>query len=399
MKNRFVNSICKHWDVIAVFVVMAAIFTFMMFTFREKTTDMFEHAYAVWKKVAVEGTHMFSGNFILYFTVNLLTLFSGNQLAIAIVFPLFIALCNTAKYVVVRNAFALEVEQRWARMAAAALLFVYIFPLLYLFGGIWPEIDNMLLGYIVPNVWHNSTVLCMMPFAIVVYLLSLKQLEHYDAKRNIYIGLALIVSILIKPSFYFVYGVVFPVIYWIRYRFSKEFWHLMLPIFIGVFFVLYEYLTIFLLYPSNEGDGVVISLSRLAVWSFWKIRWQTWLVSLLFPILFVILYKKEIRRDLEFYALVGMLAVAVGIFLLCAETGIRASHGNFAWQMYIAMWFIYYYILKVIIRNVQHIYPRLAGVKWHGIAKREKLMIGLYLFHVACGIWYLIRYLITQNYY
>jgi hypothetical protein len=276
---------------------------------------------------------------------------------------------------------------------------VYIFPLLYLFGGIWQEIDNMLLGYIVPNVWHNSTVLCMMPFAIVVYLLSLKQLEHYDAKRNIYIGLALIVSILIKPSFYFVYGVVFPVIYWIRYRFSKEFWHLMLPIFIGVFFVLYEYLTIFLLYPSNEGDGVVISLSRLAVWSFWKIRWQTWLVSLLFPIVFVTLYKKEIRRDLEFYALVGMLAVAVGIFLLCAETGIRASHGNFAWQMYIAMWFIYYYILKVIVRNVQHIYPRLTAVKWSGIAKREKLMIGLYMFHVACGIWYLIRYLITQNYY
>ena len=397
--KRIVNSICKHWDVIAVFLVMAAIFTFMMFTFREKTTDMFEHAYAVWKKVAVEGTHMFSGNFILYFTVNLLTLFSGNQLAIAIVFPLFVALCNTAKYVIVRNAFAIDMEQRWANVLSLSLLFVYVFPVLYLFGGIWPEIDNMLLGYIVPNVWHNSTMLCMMPFAIVVYFLSIKQLQNYDSKRNLYIGLALIISILIKPSFYFVYGVVFPVVYWMRYGFSKELLYLLLPIIIGVFFVLYEYITIFLLYPVNEGDGVVIGIDRLLTWSFWKIRWQTWLASLLFPIVFVSLYKKEIHNDYEFFALVGMLVVAIGIYLLCAETGKRASHGNFAWQMYIVMWFVYYYILKVIVQNVQHTYPRLTAVKWSGIAKREKLMISLYMFYVACGIWYLLRYLITQNYY
>ena len=164
---------------------------------------------------------------------------------------------------------------------------------------------------------------------------------------------------------------------------------MMLPMVAGVLAVVYEYLTIFLYFPSDGTGGVAITVERFTQWRFWQIRWQSWLVSLALPIIFCVLYWKEIRRDLEFHSLAGMLAVSLGIFLFCVERGPRADHGNFAWQLYAIMWFIYYYILKITVRSIRQ----------NGWLKREKAMIALYSCHVIFGLVYLLRFLITQNYY
>ena len=195
-------------------------------------------------------------------------------------------------------------------------------------------------------------------------------------------------SVLVKPSFFFIYAVVFPIIYWMRYRFSKSFWLMMIPVAAGVCAVLYEYLTIFLFFPSGGTGGVAITAERFAQWPFWQVRLQSWTVSLALPIIFAWLYWKEIRKDYEFYTVAGLLAVALGIFLFCVERGPRASHGNFAWQIYAAMWFVYYYVLKVVVKGVQK----------NGWQKREIGMVALYGLHVIFGIVYLLRFLIMQTF-
>lgn len=375
-------------DVLAVFAAMMAIFTYVLFAFPVSASDFQTHAEAIRDYVTVPDSHMFSGNFLMYFIVNLLTLFSGDMIAIYVAFALVVAAANTAKYVIVRNAFALDIDQRWARMMSAALLVVYIIPVLYFFPGIWPHLHYMHLIYLTPNEWHNSTFICMMPFAIIAYLLSIRQLEQYDPRRTWYIGLSLMLSVLVKPSFFFIYAVVFPIIYWMRYRFSKTFWLMMIPVAAGVCAVLYEYLTIFLFFPSGGTGGVAITAERFAQWPFWQVRLQSWTVSLALPIIFVWLYWKEIRKDYEFYTVAGLLAVALGIFLFCVERGPRASHGNFAWQIYAAMWFVYYYVLKVVVQGVQK----------NGWQKREIGMVALYGLHVIFGIVYLLRFLIMQTF-
>jgi len=387
--KRFVQLIRNNGDVLAIFGIMMAIFGYIIFTFPGTASDFHQQTEFIRDYVTEPDSHMFSGNFLMYFIVNLFTGFSGNMVAIMTVFSLLVAACETAKYVLVREAFAIDVEKRWARMMSAALLFVYIIPILYFFHGIWPELNYMLLIYLTPNEWHNSTFICMMPFAISAYLLSIRQLEQFDSRRVWYICIALLFSILMKPSFFFIYVVVFPFIYLWKYGFSKEFWLMMIPMAVGVLAVLYEYLTIFLYFPSDGTGGVAITAERFTHWSFWQIRWQSWLVSLALPIIFTVLYWKQIRRDPEFHALAGMLVVSLGIFLFCVERGPRANHGNFAWQLYAIMWFIYYYILKITVRSIQQ----------NGWLKREKGMIVLYGCNVIFGIVYLLRFLITQNYY
>lgn len=387
--KRLVQLIRNNGDVLAIFGIMVAIFGYIIFTFSSTASDFHSHAQFIRDYVTEPDSHMFSGNFLMYFIVNLLTFFSGNMQAINLVFALLVASCSTAKYVLVREAFAIDVEKRWAQIMSASLLFVYIIPILYFFHGIWPELNYMMFIYLTPNEWHNGTFICMMPFAISAYLLSIRQLEQFDPKRVWHISIALLFSILMKPSFFFIYAVVFPFIYLWKYRFNKEFWLMMVPMIVGVLAVLYEYLTIFLYFPSDGTGGVAITAERFTQWSFWQIRWQSWLVSLALPIIFTVLYWKEIRHDPEFYALVGMLVVSLGIFLFCVERGPRAGDGNFAWQLYAVMWFIYYYILKITVRSIQQ----------NSWLKREKSMIVLYGCHVIFGIVYLLRFLITQNFY
>lgn len=396
--KRFVDILRNNWDVIVVFACMTAIFTHIMFNFDGNSGDLIGHAKAVMRRASVGGPTIFAGNFLLYLIANVLTLFSGNRLAIWIALPLIIALCNTAKYVIVGKAFAIDVDKKAAKSLSLALLLVYVVPLAYLFHGLGEWTQHWYMGYIVPNIWHNSTLICMMPFAIVAYLQSVRQLQDYSPRRTVYISIALILSILVKPSFFFVYATVFPFVYLVRYRLNKEFFRLMLPILCGAIIVLYEYITIGMYYPKHEGDGMIISFARIFTLPFWETRWLTWLISLFFPMLFAVLYRKEIYKDLEFYALVGMLIVALGIYMCCQETGYRAFHGNFAWQMYAVMWFVYFYILKKIVHSIQTMYPHLTHIRWSGIAWREKIMCSLYALHVASGVVYLLHYLITRNY-
>lgn len=387
--KRLIEIIRTNWDTIAVFLLMTTVFVYIMFCFGGNSGDLIGHAKAVIRRANVGGPSIIAGNFLLYLMTNMITLFSGNQLAVWITLPIIIALCNTAKYVIVRNAFTVDVERRVAMILSMSLLLVYVIPIAYCFSGIGAWTHRLYVGYIVPNIWHNSTLLCMMPFAIIAYMQSVRQLQDYSPKRTVYISIALILSILVKPSFFFMYAIVFPFVYFVRYRWSKEFWYLIVPILLGVLIVVYEYITIGLYYPKHEeGDGMIISCARIFTWTFWQTRWITWLISLAFPMLFSVLYRNEISKDLEFYALVGMLVVALGIYMCCQETGYRASHGNFAWQMYVVMWFIYYYILRKIVQGVRN------GVGW-----REKLMCSLYALHTASGIFYLLHYLITKNYY
>ena len=58
-------------DVLAVFAAMMAIFTYVLFAFPVSASDFQTHAEAIRDYVTVPDSHMFSGNFLMYFIVNL----------------------------------------------------------------------------------------------------------------------------------------------------------------------------------------------------------------------------------------------------------------------------------------------------------------------------------------
>ena len=347
--NRIKQIVLKQIDTICVGLVMLGIFSYIMFVIGNNS-DLLAHAIGAMDMC--NEHRLFANNFLMYFMVNLLTCFSGNLFSIKCVVVFLIAMSNTVKYVLVKNEFSKKFSLKQAKMAAMALLVVFVVPVLFflkVFGYFMHA--GMYLGYYVPNVWHNSTILCMMPFAIIVFFLTICQFERFDQGRNRLITLFVVLGVLVKPSFFFVYMVACPICMFVKYRFRKEFFTSLLPIVAGIICVSYEFLSMYGPSNVNDDNGIAISAIQLFTIEFWKYRVLGFLISMALPAFFVLFYWKEIRRDMEFWFVLIMLVVALGICWCCMETGSRATHGNFGWQVVSSMWFVYYYMLKTWMRK------------------------------------------------
>ncbi len=390
MSEHFRNIIKKNLDAIGIFVLMVGIFAYIMFVVKWNS-DLCAHTYIA--QQMLEEHRLFSTNFLMYFLINLLTFFTGAKYPMRAVLVLLLAAANTAKYTIVREAFREWTSSKTAKLASFSMLFVYIIPLMYFLKplGIFLSADNMYLGYYVPNVWHNSTILCMMPFAIACYLLSVKQFKQYTDRRNKYISLFLVLSVLVKPSFFFVYVIAYPIIMLSQYGLSKTFSKSLLPLLAGGICLVYEYVTIY--YSGvNDGSSVVIDIAQLFTLDFWQSHILYLVVSLSLPLLFLCLYGRTIVRDPEFWFVLIMLVCGLGIMWCCRETGPRATHGNFGWQTIAAMWFVYFYMLKTVTNS--EAFPCLNG---GGYSQRVTLIIfGL---HVIMGFVYLGKFLVTKSFY
>lgn len=382
-------------DVIVVGMFMLACFAYIMFIVADGS-DLPAHARGAQRML--EENRLFENNFLMYLMANVLTCFSGALYPIQWALALLIAMSNTTKYVLVKNEFSRLFSVKQAKIASLALLFVFVIPVFYFMKifGVFLATNNMYFQYYVPNVWHNSTILCMMPFAIMTFLLSILQFEQYDKKRNGLITLFVILGTLVKPSFFFCYAVAFPIIMFVKYRFGKEFFYSLIPVLVGCVCVLYEFMTI---YDGGDGNGVSIAVSPLFTLDFWKPRILYFLVSMALPGLFTLFYWKEIRRDQEFWFILIMLLVALGISWCCVETGDRAGHGNFSWQVISAMWFVYYYILKTILKSRKGLLKADAEEQrskpWRYWVNRAFLIV--YGAHVLSGVLYLIKYMVTKD--
>ena len=395
--------VAANLDVVFVGLLMLCIFLFIIFV-HYMESDMRPHAEEA--RIMLKRHVLFRGNFLMYFLVNLFSGFSGSTKLTKVALAVLIALSNTGKYVIVREAFSQYCPNRFARLFSFALLFVFVIPVLWFleYMGLYknPMWLPSVLGNYVPNNWHNSTVLCSMPFAILTYLLSLKQFDGFQTGRNGKIALFAAIGTLIKPSFFFTWMVAFPTVMFVRCRAKKEFWYSLIPVAICCICILYEYCSIYLSPPLIEIDpkygdgssGTIISIFESPVFLFWKNYCLHLLFVFLFPLVFILSYWAEIRKDKEFWFVSSMMIVAIGIDWFCHETGARAGHGNFSWQLVPCMWLVFYYILKVIVKSDFSV-DEFGSVI---VTKKGMIFLIVYLFHVLAGLWYLSRYLITGSY-
>lgn len=390
MKESIRNMVRENRDVIGIFALMVSIFAYIMFVIKWNS-DLCAHTYIA--QQMLEEHRLFSTNFLMYFLINLLTFFTGAKYPMRAVLVLLLAAANTAKYTIVREAFREWTSSKTAKLASFSMLFVYIIPLMYFLKplGIFLSADNMYMGYYVPNVWHNSTILCMMPFAIACYLLSVKQFKQYTNRRNKYISLFLVLSVLVKPSFFFVYVIAYPIIMLSQYGLSKTFSKSLLPLLAGGICLVYEYVTIY--YSGvNDGSSVVIDIAQLFTLDFWQSHILYLVVSLSLPLLFLCLYGRTIVRDPEFWFVLIMLVCGLGIMWCCRETGPRATHGNFGWQTIAAMWFVYFYMLKTVTNSEALPLPQRGGYS-------QRTILIIFGLHVIMGFVYLGKFLVTKNFY
>lgn len=376
MKKLFVNK--SYLMQVVEFIFFVCIYALIN---RYCVSDMIDHAHIAVNR-CIEND-LYSGNFIFYLLLNLFSGFSCHRGIVKIVMCILLAFATTWRIALSKEGLNVlsKTNSFITEFLGISMVFVFVLPIM--------SINNWYIGYYVPNVWHNSTTIFLFPFAVLLYQYGVRILkQNYISKcETIEMSIITMLGVFIKPSFFFCFSIAFTIFLFYKNRFNKVFWIGMIPIFIGILSVGLVYLGIY--NRPSDGSFVYIDYESLLCASFWKKQIPYIIISMIFPLGAFISNFKYMTRDLEFWFNVILVLVAFSIFFVCKEGGPRASHGNFYWQIVLAVWCTFYYSLKIVLlslKNKTHYYLNMVS-------------IGIYMLSVLSGIVYLIRYFVTKLYF
>jgi len=124
-----------------------------------------------------------------------------------------------SKYVITREYFKRELAGSVASMGegkywAFLCLFVFAWPtasLVNLVVGIITEYrSSIYLGTFTPTIWHNATVIFLMPFAILLFWFSFLYIETGQKKFIVLQSILAVSNPLAKPAYFLVYALAYP---------------------------------------------------------------------------------------------------------------------------------------------------------------------------------------------
>ncbi|HEY5588983.1 MAG TPA: hypothetical protein VIK86_08515 [Candidatus Paceibacterota bacterium] len=354
--------------------------------------DMWDHA--CFSRQILTGERPTPGNFLFYWLVNIFSFFSTKIIPSKISLCFLLAFATTFRYYLSQKKIAKVLiretsgkDNYWLSVIAAlSLIFVFVIPVpSYILNGYF------YIGNFVPNVWHNSTIIFLFPFALLLFELSNMQLIAFDEKRNGWIILLIFLNVFIKPSYFFVYVFVYPLLLLIKYKLNKEFWKSIFPVIIGLIFLIFEYWTIYKgsKLGNNESSSVIFHpfYSNVLISDIWQLPLSLFF-SLFFPFLYVIFNVPKIKKSLLFWFTTLSFLTSIFIYLFIAESGPRASHGNFYWQIVICTWFCFFTAFISLIKDFNI----------EGKTLKNKFLMSIYFIHVLIGIVYFVRLFVVDNY-
>ena len=338
-------------------------------------------------------------NFLYYLTVYLFALGNTSLVALQNATVMVLSLSVTAKFWITRRILKKSITtdlkqskgksktKNWVlNLSTLSLCLAFNLPNFLQ--------DNYYLGQIPPNVWHNSTVIFLMPFALLLFWQSTYQIQNPTTKRFWIIVLLILLNLLIKPSFILVFIPAYTLILLYQYGISKKFFWQCIPVLIAFIGLVIEYLFIFFINANTiyENTGP----SKVVIQPFWA--WSKYsncipfslIISLFYIIIYLSFYWKESIRSITF-KYTGLIYVAcLMIFILFAEIGPRQMHGNFSWQNISGAYFLF---LACISQHLQIIN------KQQKLTKKDYILFCCFGLHVLTGILYMIRLILKDTYY
>jgi len=392
-KNKLISSI--------LFILLFIAFYGILKAIPADYNDIHDHA--AFARQMCTGEIPYTGNFLVYLLVNMFSFFTTNVTFTEVSLCLLLAFAGTYRYQLSFNKInqALKSDiptnqsvnhstnQLCVHLLAISLLFVFVIPIPSYFLGDY----FMYIGNYAPNVWHNSTILFLFPFALVLFELSYKQLQSFEAKRNWWILGLVVLNLFIKPSFFLVFICAYPVMLLIQYGFRKQFWLGIIPLAVGMAVLIIQYIVIYKISGPAANDS-----SSVVFLPFYKnpelnqdmINIPFALIfSLFFPLIYVVLNIKRLYINRLFLYTLLSFVFSVLIFFLISETGRRASHGNYYWQIVITAWLCFFVTLLSLLKDFRH----------EGKTVKNVLLLCVFGIHVLMGVIYFVRILVTGSYY
>lgn len=389
---KFYSKSIGYFEIL-LFTIFIVIYYYLTFKI---DTDIPHHAEFI--KEYVEGKKEFQVNFLYYLLVYFLSFFSSNIVVLFSVSVIVLSIATFLKYFIVKKILISELFELYKNIDFVSTIASFVLIISFSLPSIMIIMRKLYSMSLPPNVWHNSTAIAVMPFVILLFWLSVKQLETFNSKRLIYIGLLIVVSALIKPSYLFVYLIVYPTLLFKKFLFSRLFWINLIPLSIAILLIFVEYYLIYLTNTIHSEDKNSISIDlfylvnvKYANGSVFKIiilLLSTILSSLLFPIILLLRNKTLIKiKSIQFAVFCSVVAFIIGNLLV--ETGNRAFHGNFFWQNIMCSFLLFFVCTIHLLKLVA-----LDEFKW----RKYKIELTVLSLHFIFGILYLTKIFITTSY-
>ncbi len=376
--------------------ILAASLTFFGAIFiLDIETDIQAHLELLQKTIRGEMPIAVNANFMFYLAAYIIALCQNNQFFLSVSASIVLALAVTARFLLTRYYLEKHMQRiltvrinsgKLLWFASLAMLLTFSLPTFNLFLQ-----NNYYLGQIPMNVWHNSTTILLMPFAMLLFFRSFEQLEKPTQRGILIITGMVALNLAAKPSFFFVFCMVYPLMLLWQFGLSRQFWQNMIPVMIGLGLLAAQYYAIYQIgYRAGYTDEREVVINFLAVWHIFSPNIPlSLLASLVFPLTYLVSYPGDLAKNrLVQYSCLAYLASLV-IFSILAETETHLGHGNFFWQTVVCSYLLFVVLLMQFIPKLL-----LAGLSgW-----KNRLILMAFALHAASGIIYLIRFLIFKTY-
>lgn len=265
-------------------------------------------------------------------------------------------------------------------LVTTVLLFIFPLPVTFMLD----ISSHFTRGNFTPNVWHNSTTMFLMPFALAAFLLQARNLEQQGNENIGSLTAWIAVGMLVKPSFFFAYAPTTALFLAGQFQTTARRWLGAVPLIVGTLMIGFLFVAIYTFQQGNiyeQPSHVVIR--PFFAWSLTtppETFHLALLASFIVPISYFAFRLKPERPIWLSYSLL-LTAVAMLIYILLSETGPRFWHGNFYWQTVVCGFLLHTVIAADLLE------------KWTlGLhRKRVAICAALFLAMFVSGIAYLVR--------
>lgn len=251
--------------------------------------------------------------------------------------------------------------------------------------------QNRYLGAIPPNVWHNSTTITLMPFAIGLFWSSLLFLRAGETRYLWYSLPLAALNVAAKPSFILCFLLVFPVAAVLRFRWSAATRRALWLTGAATACLAAQYAYIYAAPPSGSATGTAssVTIAPLEVWRLYTSQIPLALIaSYLFPLVALLIGGAAVWRNRGVQYALALAAVGLLEYSLLAETGPRLTDGNFTWQAIVTQYLLFMTLIAALVPWLQ---SRPRGL-------RQTLVMLALTAHVVAGVSYLTHWFSTKSF-
>ncbi|QMT58823.1 hypothetical protein [Legionella sp. PC997] len=298
-------------------------------------SDLHVHAQAV---LDAASTHHFPVYSLWYRLVYIISGFSKQYNHIAYASIVLLALLTVAKYIISYHILRNNCPVKGKGIALVSFSLIFIMPVLsyYSCSGVSVCINNyhVVIGNIVPNQWHNSTLILAMPFNLLLFYYSVKEIRAERWSSFLIMGILSLISILCKPNFSLAYlpilCVAILILNFNSHHYFQAFIKCALVAIPSLLVLLYQWYFTFIdsSVPLHNSKTII---APFLVWSHFSPHIIiSLLLSIAFPLSIFILYFEKINLYLILAWLTFLLAVASFSFLAEYPNWVN---GNYGWGL------------------------------------------------------------------